>query len=220
MPRPPPSHLKSGLTVGRWTLLERRQAHRSRWLCRCACGVEKTVGEAHLAMGKTLSCGCLAIDLRRARATKHGHTSFRSWSPEYVIWTGIVARCTNPRDRGFKNYGGRGIGICPAWRESFAQFVADVGRRPSAAHSIDRIDNGRGYEPGNIRWATRLEQAGNKRNVKLIERNGRRQCAAAWARELGIRFDLVNARLQRGWSPERALTEPVQVKKRNRRAAA
>jgi hypothetical protein len=87
----------------------------------------------------------------------------RGQAPEYAVWTGIKMRCFNPNATGYKYYGGRGITMCERWRRSYSAFRADVGPRPSRAHSIDRIDNDGNYEPGNVRWATYRQQARNKR---------------------------------------------------------
>lgn len=78
----------------------------------------------------------------------------------------MIQRCTNPRRTKFKDYGGRGIQVCDRWRHSYESFVADMGERPSAHHSIDRIDVDGHYEPSNCRWATRSEQARNTRAAK------------------------------------------------------
>lgn len=105
-----------------------------------------------------------------AVSTKHGETSDggRHWTTEYTAWKEMKRRCTsNPESRYFKDYVGRGIDVCPQWRDDFVRFLADVGRRPSSRHSLDRINNDRGYEPGNVRWATKSEQNRNTRVVKL-----------------------------------------------------
>lgn len=118
------------------------------------------------------------------------------WSrtPEYQCWRGMKKRCGNHDDA---NYGGRGIRVCARW-QTFENFMADMGPRPSAAHSIDRIDNNGNYEPGNCRWATKLEQSQNTRVVRLITHNGRTLPVRAWARELGIDHKTVRERLARG----------------------
>jgi len=95
--------------------------------------------------------------------TTHG----MSRTPEYKIWSVMLQRCHNPNAQGYPYYGARGISVCERWRESFAEFIADVGRRPSAEHSLDRIENDGNYEPGNCRWATPKEQANNRRPIKL-----------------------------------------------------
>ena len=100
------------------------------------------------------------------RALRHGHCANGRPSPTYTTWAHIVQRCTNPKNKAWKNYGGRGITVCDRWRDSFDAFVDDMGEKP-AGLSIDRIDNERGYEPGNCRWATRAEQHANKRPSSL-----------------------------------------------------
>jgi hypothetical protein len=117
----------------------------------------------------------------------------------------MVQRCTNHNVGQFADYGGRGITVCERWK-SFENFLADMGRRPSASHSIDRTDNTRGYGPDNCRWATKLEQANNKRNNVTIEFNGRSQTVPQWAKELGIAATTLYTRLYAGWPIERALT--------------
>jgi hypothetical protein len=116
-------------------------------------------------------------------------------------------RCGNPRSDDFPRYGGRGIAVCERWRESFAAFLADVGPRPSPHHTIDRIDNARGYEPGNVRWATPTEQSRNKRSNRPITFRGETLVIAAWAKRLGIARSVLRRRLEI-WSVDDALTRP------------
>lgn len=134
-----------------------------RWLCQCSCGRTKTIYGANLRRGTTRSCGCLTRERLQSRQTKHGHKAGGRYTPEYIAWSNIIARCTRPRSQAWANYGGRGITICDRWRHDFVAFLADVGSRPSSLHSIDRIDNDCGYEPGNVRWATSSDQAKNRR---------------------------------------------------------
>jgi hypothetical protein len=122
----------------------------------------------------------------------------------------MKARCENTNTRSYPNYGGRGISVCTRWRDSFETFLADMGPRPSSTHSIDRIDNEGNYEPGNCRWATVDIQANNKRRTIVLTFDGRTQPLTAWASEVGIARDTLNARLRSyGWDVERALTTPV-----------
>jgi hypothetical protein len=133
---------------------------------------------------------------------------------EYGIWWGMVARCEDPRQQNYDRYGGRGIKVCDKWRGSFAAFLADLGPRPSREHTIDRIDNNGNYEPGNVRWATRIEQANNKRTSRTVTALGRTLTMSQWARETGIKRTALDYRINRGWSPDAALTRPLRANRR------
>jgi hypothetical protein len=176
------------------------------WPCRCDCGTERELRDA-VRHGKPKSCGCIK-KLGRAR---HGYARVGAKTPEYNTWVGMNERCSNPAKKFYSYYGGRGITVCERWRgeHGFENFLADVGPRPSKEHSIDRIDNDRGYEPGNVRWATRVEQMRNRRSCRVLEAFGRQQTVAAWAEQYGLKLGTVCARINKGWSVERALTTPV-----------
>lgn len=118
----------------------------------------------------------------------------------------MIERCTNPNDQQYERYGGRGIKVCERWRK-FENFLADMGEPPPGLQ-IDRIDNEGDYCSSNCRWATRVQQARNKRNNRVIEYRGRAQPLAAWAEETGLNANTIRHRLNLGWSVERALTEP------------
>lgn len=133
-----------------------------------------------------------------------------SRTPEYRAWQTMRHRCTSPESPAWESYGGRGITIAPEWLNDPAAFIAHIGPRPSARHEVDRIDNDRGYEPGNVRWVTRSENDRNRRSNVFIEFNGERLTLAAWTERTGIPSDTLKERLRRGWSVERSLTEPVQ----------
>ncbi len=136
---------------------------------------------------------------------RHGHSRRGKRAKEYMIWASMLARCENQKDKRFDKYGGRGITVCSAWHD-FAQFIADVGLKPSPEYSLDRINNDGNYEPSNCRWATRLEQANNSsRNHKLTLG----QCSktiSEWSRETGIQAGKILSRIRAGWTTERALT--------------
>ena len=134
-------------------------------------------------------------------------------TPEHIAWQNMLRRCFTPTNPAFKNYGGRGIAVCDRWRE-FAAFFADMGPRPTAQHSLDRIDNNEHYKPGNCRWATKIEQTNNTRQNRWITFDGRTMTLTRWAREVGLDDVTIYHRIKHGWHLERALTEsshPPQV---------
>ncbi len=150
--------------------------------------------------------GKKGMNYPKVRKSKHGHTSrVDGASPEYSAWAHMIQRCINPACDEFKNYGARGIGVDAHWRE-FPQFLADMGRRPSPRHSIERIDNNQGYSKENCKWATMAEQARNTRRNRPITFQGRTQLMIDWVAELGKPKSTLTMRLRRGWSVERAFT--------------
>lgn len=133
--------------------------------------------------------------------------------PEYVLWVQIKQRTGNSNDRSFPSYGGRGIRMHPPWAKSYEEFFAYIGRRPSPRHSLDRKDNDGHYEPGNVRWATPVEQSRNKRNNNLLTAYGKTQTITEWASELGIYWGTIASRLKSGRTVEQALV-PHDFRKR------
>ena len=136
-----------------------------RWACTCDCGREKAVAASHLQSGATRSCGCLQREAARRANTTHGDSAYGRLTAEYRAWTAMKTRCTNPKIARYGDYGGRGIKVCQRWTESFESFLADMGRRPSPRHSLDRINPDGDYAPDNCRWATSREQAMNQRRT-------------------------------------------------------
>lgn len=193
-----------------------RDGHSSFWRCVCDCGVAINVHASGLRSGNSKSCGCYRRDRMATLTLKHGERS-RSGptSPEYKAWDSMHDRCYNPRNKDFQHYGGRGISVCDEWRSSFESFLLEIGRRPSKAHSVDRIDTNSGYQPGNVRWATWGEQARNRRNNRIVFFRGR-ECVLIEAAELaGIPYKTVKGRLRNGWSVDDALNKPVNAAKRD-----
>ena len=185
--------------------VEKDQWGNYKWLCVCTCGKTTIVPGSDLRKNKTKSCGCLHDE---GNNTNHGHTKNGRWSQAYRSWAAMMHRCTNPRDEGYHNYGGRGIRVCNMWLK-FDNFLKDMCDPPTQHHSIDRIDNNGDYCKENCRWATPQQQARNKRNNHLETYDGKTQCLAAWAEETGISPQILWKRFNRGWSPEKALTTPV-----------
>ena len=151
------------------------------WLCRCDCGTEKTVPGGNLRYGFVTSCGCAHADELRARNTTHGQRQ----TPEYKTWCNIRSRCSNPKAVGYEYYGQRGIKVCERW-DDFENFRKDMGLRPSAQHSIDRINVNGNYEPGNCRWATRQQQMANRTCNRFVTVDGERMIQSEAARRAGI----------------------------------
>ena len=152
----------AGRTIGRWTVLGDaglKNGNRH-WLCRCSCGTEKPVNGESLRRGDTHSCGCA-----RKNHLIHGHSPARRKTREYAAWANAKERCYNPNVSNYHRYGGRGITMCDDWRHDFGRFLADMGPCPSGL-SLDRINNDGPYDPGNCRWATRLQQNRNKSKRK------------------------------------------------------
>jgi hypothetical protein len=154
---------------GRWLVLERAPDDAngcSSWLCRCNCGVKRTIRSNQLRDGRSQSCGCLHHEMMKGlqRRLTHGHSVNRRSNRTHESWVDMRARCSNPNKRFFKHYGGRGITVCERWLNSFENFLADMGERPPGL-TIDRIDYNGNYEPGNCRWGTAEQQGRGRRGV-------------------------------------------------------
>ncbi len=198
---------------------------KGRGIYSCTCGNEKECDDKNVRTGNTRSCGCYRKEQIVANntrlKTKHG----KAGTPLYQVWNGAKQRCTNPEHKKYKDYGGRGITMCPHLQESLENFIACAGVLPGSGDewSIDRINNDGGYWCGkaecsdcgpakrecNIRWTTRKVQANNRRTNRLVEYRGRIQTVCAWADELGIHRPTLLNRLNKGMSPEEAFTVPL-----------
>lgn len=177
-----------GQRFGRLTVIARadNQGQHTCWLCLCDCGEKIVTHSQSIREGRTQSCGCYRVEVTTLNRTKHGLVG----SKEYMTWTRLKGRCTNPKSQYWNDYGGRGIKCCAEWLESFQAFSADVGDAPSPQHSIDRIDVNGDYEPGNVRWATVSQQASNKRNCVQITYAGVKYPSLAQAaRAIGVDRD-------------------------------
>lgn len=221
MPTDPRFKNLTDLVVGRLTVkfFVGIKNHSSHWYCECECGGSTIASAANLkSPGHTTSCGCHHSEVAAKRFRTHGKTD----SPEFIVWLGMKARCFNETEPAYRHYGGRGITVCARWRDSFASFLADMGSRPSDKHQIDRIDNNDGYVcgqapgygPGNCHWATRKENARNKRNNVMLTLNGVSRCFAEWAEMFSMDVGCLQHRKYRGWSDEKTLLTPVRKLRR------
>lgn len=204
-----------GKKFGRLTVTDgpTYKGRRVAWVCTCDCGNVKTIAGNMLTNDNTRSCGCLRRETTAARLTTHGMASSKDQSKrtaEYKVWAGIKRRCQNPAEERYPAYGGRGIKICSRWSDSFEAFLTDMGKRPSARHQIDRIDNDGDYEPGNCRWVDRRANMNNRSDNRFLQLGEERMTVADWERRTGIPSAAIRARIDRyGWTVERALTTPV-----------
>ena len=195
----------TGQTFHRWTVLGFGGKHKriNCWVCRCSCGVIKTIRNTSLTHGISKSCGCWRSENTTRMKTKHGLCR----TPEYRIWHHVLDRCNRPQDAAYHYYGGRGIKVCDRWH-TFENFYADMGPRPQGL-TLERIDNDGDYCPENCKWATWFEQANNtRRNTTYLTYNGVTKRIGIWALELGCKPDTLRRRLKRGWSMEKTLTQP------------
>lgn len=174
------------------------------WECRCKCGKTINTTAKSLRRGNTKSCGCLNSERLIAR-NKAGALHGMTGTPTWATWDNMIQRCTNPNHKSYKRYGDRGIEVCPAWRNEFLAFYKDMGERP-AGMTLERIDNDKGYEPGNCRWASPLEQANNRRNNISLTVGGVTDTLANWSRKTGIGQKTIMYRIKNGWSDEQALS--------------
>lgn len=194
----------TGQQFGNWTVLAKAGLYKNTrnytYLCRCSCGVEKTVVGTTLYRGKSKSCGCLRDSLARERTKTHGMRK----TSVYNIWSGMKSRCFDERCSSFQKYGGRGVTVCERWLD-FENFYADMGDRPKGM-SLDRFPDVNGnYEPSNCRWATSQEQANNRRDTLLVTFKGETKSLTLWCRELNVKYTTVRARMLRGLTFEEAV---------------
>jgi hypothetical protein len=131
---------------------------------------------------------------------------------EYNVWSKVKARCSQPNRKDWYRYGGRGIKVCERW-SSFKNFFADMGPRPSPKHSIDRINNNGNYEPSNCRWATLREQCNNRRSNRILKIAGEKITLKNASRKYNICHDVLQKRLNAGWSTEDSISIPIQKRK-------
>jgi hypothetical protein len=163
------------------------------WHCLCDCGKKRDVPSQRLREEKTQSCGCLHDEIRVSLKLKHGG---RYW-PEYRVWRAMIDRCEREKCEMYLYYGGRGISVCKRWHD-FSNFIADLGRRPTPKHQLERDDRNGNYEPSNCRWATSLEQNRNRSNTVRVEIDGQIKTLGEWAESAGLKFGTISSRYYTG----------------------
>lgn len=173
------------------------------WDCQCDCGTMKPVITALLKAGHTKSCGCLKRECKPPVVRTHGMSHYSG----IKVWEGMIRRCTNPNDKDFSRYGGRGIRVCELWLD-VRNFAKDMGEKPQGC-SLDRIDPNGDYCPQNCRWATPAQQGANKRNNRMIAHDGQVLHMSEWCRRLNVNPSTVLNRLKSGMDPSLALTLPL-----------
>lgn len=196
-----------GAVYEKWTFLggEKSIKNQMHGEFQCVCGTKKYLLITMITQGKSKSCGC-----DRKRVIKHG----KAGTPMHMLWKRLKARCLNPKSADYKDYGARGITIYEPWINDFTEFdnyvLANLGERPSKEYSLDRIDNNLGYQPGNIRWATHVEQANNKRNnLKVIYQDT--EVTLNYLSTLcDISYDTLHSRIFiQNWDVEEAMNTPT-----------
>lgn len=177
---------------GYWSVLSRAPNNGiiTQWFCRCECGNERTVQAGHLKTGSSTSCGC-----REAQRTSHGQA--KTMSRKYRCWRSMKSRCNNANGKDANIYFEL---LCDRW-QTFDNFNADMPEPPSEQHELDRIDNNIGYEPRNVRWATRTEQNRNSSNCRWIKFNGETKLLTDWAKALGVTVSTLHERIQKWGIP-------------------
>lgn len=178
------------------------------WQCVCDCGNHKDARAASLKKGDVKSCGCLKAECKPPDTTVHGMSGYSG----FKTWEGMHRRCSNPKDKDFALYGGRGIRVCEAWHDPTV-FANDMGEKPNGC-SLDRIDPNGDYCPENCRWATPAEQGANKRTNRMIEHDGQVLHMSEWCRRLSVKPSTVLNRLNSGMDPSLALTMPSRRQRR------
>lgn len=200
-----------GQRFGAWTVVE-LIPNSDKVLCSCDCGRTKSSIRVYdLTHSKSLMCRRCSVAISK---TSHGAAPYGKVSPEYNSWVHMIQRCHNPNNKDYKNYGGRGIEVCDMWKDSFEAFLLMVGKRPTLKHTIERIDTNKGYEPGNVRWATRAEQNLNTRSNVRLTIDGETKTVSEWSKDerCPVSMFTIYKRLDRGWDGSRAVFTPSAAK--------
>lgn len=180
-----------GNVYGRLTAIEVVGTAKNRhkiWRFNCSCGNTIQAPGSRVRHGTTSSCGCLQKELAAVRIKRMNTTHGMSHSSEFTSWVSAKNRCYYKKDKEYARYGRRGITMCPRWLNSFSAFYHDMGAKPTPKHTLERIDNNKGYSPKNCRWATVQEQAQNRRNTIIIDYLGQYITLKEFASLTGVKY--------------------------------
>ncbi len=179
------------------------------WRCECQCGGSTLIDGYKLRKGTADHCGCLTATRIGNRTRRHGQCGVKGPTSEHSTWAAMLQRCRDKNCKSYPRYGGRGITVCERW-STFVNFFADMGPKPTQQHSIDRIDNSKGYEPENCRWATRREQRLNKSDSVYVEFEGQRVSLFELCEKRGLAYYVAYQRLKKlGWTVAESILTPV-----------
>lgn len=202
----------TGKRFGRLVVLERAGSTKSKsaaWRCKCDCGSEVIVSGIYLRRGETRSCGCLHREAARSAMLTHGASKSRL----YKVWAGMKNRCYNEKASNYRYYGAKGITVCDEWKDDFEAFRRwslengyDEGAKAQEC-TIDREDNSKSYSPENCKWVNHTTQCNNQTSNRLFEHNGTTMTMAEWAREVGMKYTTLRARIRRGMPFEQAISK-------------
>lgn len=204
----------TGQRFGKLFIVERVYipGKRGTWYkAKCDCGNDHQVCYDSVVHGESRSCGCLQKQSVISKNFVHGHcgTGRNKWSPEYRCYTLVKQRCYNPNNPGFKDYGGRGIGMSAEWKASFIQFFEDMGKKPSPKHSLQRVDNDGPYSKENCIWDTPIKQANNKRSTRFVETEHGKIPLRVYCYKNNIQAELIWVLLQKGLSVDGAIKAAI-----------
>lgn len=202
------TEVEIGRRFGRWVVVKKLD-YKSKYICHCDCGNESNIRVYDLLKAKSIMCKACSASTSKSPGQPVSNTT------EYNTWIHINQRCGNPSNKDYVRYGGRGISVYPLWKESYEAFLMYIGKKPTPEHSIERIDVNGNYEPGNVCWATRVEQARNKRSSVFVEISGERKTVVEWSEDpiCTVPLKTIYKRIERQWDPKEAVLIPVGQKR-------
>lgn len=216
----PAPHDLTGRTFGYLTAIRpvKRPGKKTRfWECLCVCGTLHQVNPTYLLNEEIKSCGCKRGELIASAQTIHGHSKRGVPTPEYISWSAMKQRCLNPNAEKYPSYGERGISICSEWL-IFENFLRDMKLKPTPKHTLERMNRNSNYQPENVVWANKHQQANNRSSNRIINFAGQQKTIAQWAKHVGLSRAALQSRLDRNWPIELAMDPKAQRRQSRTRA--